>query len=255
MMKKISMLLVIMISCSYGYAQNKTDRELEEQVVGNMNRISDEVGGPKVKGSNISGLGDALDRAFERSRKKERIKELQRSGTSIERANTQRRASSSGKGAIGNAPTSRTSYGSQRRYSDSGSSESTSSKASDSEPNPVYAAEAQRNLNTWNYIDAKMQQRIEDARNWRPSHSVDDMIAKSRDGVKGNRDDGVEPEPVKPKGIKVDPLEGIIDDAEPAKEDSEYEEHMKEYKRMFNEDQDSLTDEQMDELIDYLEKK
>lgn len=194
---------------------------------------------------------DAVDRAYERSRKKERIKELQRNGVSIENANSNKRAASSS--SIGGAGRSKVRYNNSGSSYDGNYSSGTSNNSS-SESNTPYAAEAQSHLNTWNEIDAKMQGRINAAENWKPSKSVNDMIANSRDGVKGNRDDGVEPDSDKPKGIKVNPLEGIIDDAKPEKKDSEYIERMKEYKRMFNEDQDSLSDEQLDELIDYLEK-
>ena len=194
---------------------------------------------------------DAVDRAYERSRKKERIKELQRNGVSIENANSNKRAASSS--SIGGAGRSKVRYNNSGSSYDGNYSSGTSNNSS-SNSNSPYAAEAQSHLNTWNEIDAKMQGRINAAENWKPSKSVNDMIANSRDGVKGNRDDGVEPDSDKPKGIKVNPLEGIIDDAKPEKKDSEYIERMKEYKRMFNEDQDSLSDEQLDELIDYLEK-
>ena len=194
---------------------------------------------------------DAVDRAYERSRKKERIKELQRNGVSIENANSNKRAASSS--SIGGAGKRKVRYNNSGSSYDGNYSSGTSNNSS-SESNTPYAAEAQSHLNTWNEIDAKMQGRINAAENWKPSKSVNDMIANSRDGVKGNRDDGVEPDSDKPKGIKVNPLEGIIDDAKPEKKDSEYIERMKEYKRMFNEDQDSLSDEQLDELIDYLEK-
>lgn len=194
---------------------------------------------------------DAVDRAYERSRKKERIKELQRNGVSIENANSNKRAASSS--SIGGAGKRKVRYNNSGSSYDGNYSSGTSNNSS-SESNTLYAAEAQSHLNTWNEIDAKMQGRINAAENWKPSKSVNDMIANSRDGVKGNRDDGVEPDSDKPKGIKVNPLEGIIDDAKPEKKDSEYIERMKEYKRMFNEDQDSLSDEQLDELIDYLEK-
>lgn len=194
---------------------------------------------------------DAVDRAYERSRKKERIKELQRNGVSIENANSNKRAASSS--SIGGAGRSKVRYNNSGSSYDGNYSSGTSNNSS-SESNTPYAAEAQSHLNTWNEIDAKMQGRIDAAENWKPSKRVDDIIANSRGGVKGNRDDGVEPDSDKPKGIKVNPLEGIIDDAKPEKKDSEYIERMKEYKRMFNEDQDSLSDEQLDELIDYLEK-
>lgn len=194
---------------------------------------------------------DAVDRAYERSRNKERIKELQRNGVSIENANSNKRAASSS--SIGGAGKRKVRYNNSGSSYDGNYSSGTSNNSS-SESNTPYAAEAQSHLNTWNEIDAKMQGRINAAENWKPSKSVNDMIANSRDGVKGNRDDGVEPDSDKPKGIKVNPLEGIIDDAKPEKKDSEYIERMKEYKRMFNEDQDSLSDEQLDELIDYLEK-
>ena len=194
---------------------------------------------------------DAVDRAYERSRNKERIKELQRNGVSIENANSNKRAASSS--SIGGAGKRKVRYNNSGSSYDGNYSSGTSNNSS-SESNTPYAAEAQSHLNTWNEIDAKMQGRINAAENWKPSKSVNDMIANSRDGVKGNRDDGVEPDSDKPKGIKVNPLEGIIDDAKPEKKDSEYIERMKEYKRMFNEVQDSLSDEQLDELIDYLEK-
>ena len=57
---------------------------------------------------------DAVDRAYERSRKKERIKELQRNGVSIENANSNKRAASSS--SIGGAGRSKV------RYNNSGSS-------------------------------------------------------------------------------------------------------------------------------------
>ena len=192
---------------------------------------------------------DAVDRAYERSRKKERVKELQRSGVTIENANSKRRAASSS--SIGGASKSRVRYGS----SSSGDYSSSSSTSKSDESNLRYAKEAERDLQRSAEIDAMMQEYIAEGANFK-SQSVNDMVAQSRGGVVGNKDDGVEPDKGKPKGIKVSPLEGIkMDDKdkkEEAKEDDEYARKMQAYYDKFVEDEDSLTDEQLDELEAYL---
>ena len=231
-MKYLVLFIVLMIPLS---ASSQSNKRIANKVAGQVNRISREAGISTRVSSDGSGL-DAVDRAYERSRKKERVKELQRSGVTIEKANSQRRAASSS--SIGGASKSSVRYGSY------GSSKS-------DEPNPRYAKEAERDLQRSAEIDAMMQERIAEGANWKPSQNVNDIIAQSRGGAVGNKDDGVEPDEGKPKGINVSPLEGIkMDEGE--EELSEYELRMLEYNDMFEADENSLTDEQLDELEQYL---
>lgn len=243
-MKYLVLFIVLMIPLS---ASSQSNKRIANKVAGQVNRISREAGISTRVSSDGSGL-DAVDRAYERSRKKERVKELQRSGVTIEKANSQRRAASSS--SIGGASKSSVRYGSYGSSSSGDYSSSSSSSKSD-EPNPRYAKEAERDLQRSAEIDAMMQERIAEGANWKPNQNVNDIIAQSRGGAVGNKDDGVEPDEGKPKGINVSPLEGIkMDEGE--EELSEYELRMLEYNDMFEADENSLTDEQLDELEQYL---
>lgn len=228
---------------------SQTNKRIANKVAGQVNQISREAGISTRVSSDGSGL-DAIDRAYERSLKKERIKELQRSGVTIENANSKRRVASSS--SIGGASRSIVRYGS----SSSGDYSSSSSTSKSDESNLRYTKEAERDLQRSAEIDAMMQEYIAEGANWRPRQNVNDIIAQSRGGAVGNKDDGVEPDEGKPKGINVSPLEGIkMDDKdkkEEAKEDDEYARKMQAYYDKFVEDEDSLTDEQLDELEAYL---
>lgn len=246
LMRCLVLASVMLIALPVSSQKNK---RIANKVAGQVNRISREAGISTRVSSDGSGL-DAIDRAYERSLKKERIKELQRSGVTIENANSKRRVASSS--SIGGASRSSVRYGSYGSSSSGDYSSSSSSSKSD-ETNPRYAKEAERDMQQWTEIGAKMQERITKASNWKSSQDVNGIIAQSRGGVVGNKDDGVEPDEGKPKGINVSPLEGVkMDKKEEAKEDDEYARKMQAYYDKFVEDEDSLTDEQLDELEAYL---
>ena len=248
----IGLLLLLPAVCD---AQSSLKNRVETMVKVNA-------GGDAQKEAKIREDMKKIDDAYERSRNSERIRTLRNSGVSITKANTQRRAVSSG--SIGGAARSSVSYGSRSSSGGGYSSGYSSSNSSSSTPNPRYAKEAERDLQQMAEYDARMQECIAEGANFR-SKDVGSIIAEHRGGVTGNRDDG-EVEAKKPKGLNVPLLAGIkkTDDKqepEEAKQEEEAEEELTEYDKLmieyldkWEEDETSLTNEQLNELRIYLEK-